>query len=90
MLMIVAMLLSAIVGAVTDDLGLPIWLIFFIFAGGAALLFQKGGQADRLTRQMTSRRRRRRAAAGHIIFYFLCLSLAGTAAYIATAGGAPT
>lgn len=86
MFMIVSMLLSAVVGAVADDLGLPIWLIFIIFAAAATLLFQKGGQADRLARQMISRRRRRRAAAGHIVFYFLCLSLVGTAAYMAAAG----
>lgn len=85
MLVIVSMLVAAIIGAVTDDLGLPIWLLFILAAGAATLLFLKGGQAERLTSLNRSRRRWRRKAAGYVLFYFLCLSLAGTAAYVLVA-----
>ncbi|ALJ12915.1 hypothetical protein [Sphingopyxis macrogoltabida] len=82
MLVIVSLLLSAIIGAVTDDLGLPIWLLFILAAGAATFLFLKGGQAERLTSLNRSRRRWRREAAGYILLNFLYLSLAGTAAYV--------
>jgi len=85
MLMIVSMLFSAIIGAVADDLGLPIWLHFILFAGAATLLFFKGGQAERLRRLDRSRRRWRREAAGYVLLYFLCLSVAGTTAYVLVA-----
>lgn len=89
MLVIVSLLLSAVIGAVTDDLGLPIWLLFILAAGAAAFLFLKGGQAERLTSLNRSRRRWRREAAGYVLFYFLCLSLAGTAAYVMVARNSP-
>lgn len=89
MLVIGSLLLSALIGAVTDDLGLPIWLLFILAPAAAAFLFLKGGQAARLNSLNRSRRRWRREAAGYILLNFLYLSLAGTAAYVMIAWNGP-